>query len=914
MFFKPNPLAAAVGALLCAGFVHTLHAQDTATADTASAPQEQATTLDTVQVTGSHIKRLQISGVGPVSVVDAETIERSGATSVETLLQRLPASAGFAGSQTNAYWAENGYGTTQVNLRGLGINRTLVLLNGRRVVNGGTGANSSVDLNMIPVALIERIEVLKDGASAIYGADAVAGVVNIITKKNFEGAELAMRYGQTFESDGEDGSFDLVWGTTSDRGSLMAGLSYSESGSVNMATRAPCGLAVDEETGGLVCSGSSTTIGGRALLADGSRVNFNQDPNGDGDFYEPYSAAKHNYNGNPTLNAVNPIKRLSFSLFGDTQLSDTTRLFTELMYTNRQSHQLATPGGLGVYRPINIAADHPTNPTGQDLLLQRRRLEEAGTRRFFQDTNTFRAVVGLEGQLGMNWDWSAALNWGRNTGLDGSTKVANLDRVDQTLDTAICSNAPGAAIPCADYLGYGDVTQEVLDYILFTTRDHGGNEQKSFTANISGQLFEMPAGWVGFASGIEVRKERGWRDPDPLTVMGIANTNQQDPIAGEYTAKEAFVEFAVPLLMDSAIADSLILNAAVRYSDYDLFGEDINYKVGLDWQVMPSLKIRANYATAFRIPNIPELFGGVAEGNLTTTDPCSGWSTSTTIDPTVRQNCQAYGVPAGYVQPGNTILTTSGGNPDLEPEDAKSLTVGAVWTPGFLPGLTLAVDYFNIRIDNAIQRIDGSTKLSICYNTPGLAHPFCGSENFTRNPVTGEVDFLSSQPVNAANERISGIDLGGLYEFEAMGFDSTFSMDVSYLDRYDVRPFPGADLIEYAGKITGGRGSYAHWRAFTSLTAKRDAWSGSSLSLFNTGTDDITATKGFTGDHAPSLTYHNVQVKFAPVGQSFDVSFGIDNLWDKQAPFIQSYTDGNTDTMTYDLLGRRWYARFGYRW
>lgn len=904
MSFKRNPLAAAVGMLLCAGFASSVQAQET------TSTEDEAKTLDTVQVTGSHIKRLQISGVGPVTVVDAEAIERSGATSVETLLQRLPASAGFAGSQTNAYWAENGYGTTQVNLRGLGINRTLVLLNGRRVVNGGTGANSSVDLNVIPVALIERIEVLKDGASAIYGADAVAGVVNIITKKGFDGAEASVRYGQTFEGDGEESSFDLAWGTTSDRGSLMAGLSYSEGGTVNMASRAPCGLG--EVDGRLQCVGSSATIGGRALLADGSRVNFNQDPNGDGDFYEPYSAALHNYNSNPSLNAVNPIKRLSFSLFGDTSLNEDVKLFTELMFTNRRSDQLATPGSLGVYRPINIAADHPTNPTGQDLLLQRRRLEEAGPREFYQETDTFRAVIGLEGQFGVGWDWSAAINWGRNTGVDGSTKVANLDRVDQTLDTAVCSNAPGAAIPCADYLGYGDITQDVLDYILYTTRDNGGNDQKSFTANVSGQLFELPAGWVGFASGVEVRKERGWRDPDPLTVLGSANTNQQDPIAGEYTAKEVFAEFAVPLLQDSVIAESLILNAAVRYSDYDLFGEDINYKVGLDWQVVPSLKIRANYATAFRIPNIPELFGGIAEGNLTTTDPCSGWSALPT-DSVVRQNCQAYGVPAGYVQPGNTILTTAGGNPELEPEDADSFTVGAVWTPGFLPGLTLTVDYFDIKIENAIQRIDGSTKLAICYNTPGLAHPFCDASNFTRNPVTGEVDFLSSQPVNAANERVTGIDLGGLYEFDVADFDSTVSLDVSYLDRYDVRPFPGADVIEYAGKITGGRGSYAKWRAYTSLTMKREAWSGSYSMQYIGSADDINATPGDIGDHAPSVTYHNVQLKYSPA-KSFDVALGIDNLYDKKAPFIQSYTDANTDTMTYDLLGRRWYVRVGYHW
>ncbi len=906
MFCKHNHLALAIGALLSAGTASNAAAQSTVDAKTSAA----ATNLDAVTVTGSHIKRAAISGVGPVTVIDAESIQRSGATSVETLLQRLPASAGFAGSQTNAYWADNGYGTTQVNLRGLGINRTLVLLNGRRIVNGGTGANSSVDLNIIPVALISRIEVLKDGASAIYGADAVAGVVNIITKKNFEGVEASVRYGQTFQQDGEDGAVDLAWGMSNDRGSIMAAINYSEGGTVNMASRAPCGLG--ESGGQLVCRGSSSTIGGRAVLASGRRVNFNQTLGGDGNFYETYSGAKHNFNGNPYLNAVNPIKRLSFSTFGNLSLSDDVHLFTELMYTNRQSDQLATPGSIGLYRPINIAANHPTNPTGQNLLLQRRRLLEGGTREFSQDVNTFRTVVGLEGRFGTGWDWSAAVNWGRNTGVDGSSNVANLDRVDQTLNTSVCSNAPGAAIPCADYLGYGDVSQQVLDYIMFTTRDNGGNEQKSFTANLSGQLFELPAGWVGMATGVEVRKERGWRDPDQLTVLGIANTNQQDPIAGEYTAKEVFAEFAVPLLQDVFLAQSLTLNAAVRYSSYDLFGNDTNYKVGLDWQVVPSLKVRANYATAFRIPNVPELFGGISEGNLTTTDPCNGYSSQPSSS-VIFQNCRASGVPAGYTQLGNTILTTGGGNPDLQPEDAKTLTIGAVWTPSFVPDLTLTADYFNIKIDNAIQRIDGSTKLATCYDTPGLAHPFCSNANFTRNALTGEIDFLSAQPVNAATERVSGIDLGALYQFTLADWNATLNWDVSYLKNYDLRPFLGADEINYAGKITGGRGSYAQWRSFGSLTMARGPWSGSYSVQYIGRADDINASPGDIGDHAPSLTYHNAQLKFA-VSKSMDVAFGVDNLFDRKAPFIQSYTDANTDTMTYDLLGRRWNARATYRW
>ena len=901
-----HPLASAISALLLVGLNSGANAQTTPESPAPSEPTE----LGTITVTGSHIKRAAISGVGPVTVIDRQTIERSGATSVETLLQRIPASAGFAGNQTNAYWAENGYGTTQVNLRGLGINRTLVLLNGRRVVNGGTGANSSVDLNIIPIAMVERIEVLKDGASAIYGADAVAGVVNLITKRNFDGVEASVRYGQTFEGDGKEKSADLTWGKTGEAGSLMAGISYSETGTVNMADRAACGLG--ESDGQLVCFGSSSTIGGRAVLPDGTSINFNQDPNGDGDFYEPYSSARHNFNSNPYLNAVNPIKRVSFNAFGNLNVSENVSAFAELMYTHRESDQIATPGTLGIYRPILISADHPTNPTGQDLLLQRRRLLEGGVREFYQETDTSRLVLGLNGRLGMNWDWNVAFNVGRNTGVDGSTNVANLDRVEQTLDTSVCSNASGAAIPCADYLGYGDVSQAVLDYIMFTSRDTGGNSQESFTANLSGDLFELPAGPVGMATGIEVRKEEGWRDPDPLTVASIANTNQQDPIAGEYLAKEAFVEFAVPLLANTFLAQSLTLNAAGRYSDYDLFGSDTNYKVGLDWQVVPSLKIRANYATAFRIPNIPELFGGVAEGNLTTTDPCSGWSSqpSTSV---IYQNCQASGVPVGYVQLGNTILTTVGGNPDLEPEDARTLTIGAVWTPEFLSGLTLTLDYFKIDIDNAIQRIDGSTKLAVCYDTPGLAHEFCSSETFTRNPLTGEVDFLSSQPVNAATERVSGVDLGVLYEFGLADWRNTLAWDVSYLDNYDVRPFDGADEIRYAGKITGGRGSYAQWRSFASLTTERGPWSGTYSVQYIGRADDINAAEGDIGDHAPSLTYHNAQAKYA-FGEQADIAIGVDNLWDKQAPFIQSWTDANTDTMTYDLLGRRWNVKLTYRW
>lgn len=861
--------------------------------------------LEEIVVTGSRIARQDITGVGPATVLTAEAIRNTGVTSVETLLQRLPSSAGFAGNQTNAYWANNGYGTAQVNLRGLGINRTLVLLNGRRVVAGGTGANSAPDLNTIPVSVIQRIDVLKDGASAIYGADAVAGVVNIVTRTDFDGVEVSAKYGITDEGDGEEKSADLTWGTSGDKGAMVATFSYYESEAVNLADREPCGLG--ESGGQLVCVGSSSTVGGRALLPNGQSINFNQTPGGNGNFYEPYSGAKHNFNSNPFLNAVNPIERFSANMFGHLNLSDEVRLFSELMFTNRQSDQIATPGTL---RNLTVAANNPTNPTGQTLTIQGRRLAEPGPREFYQDVDTWRTVAGLDGRFANGWRWEAAFNWGRNKGVDGSTNVANLDRVRQTLNSTVCSTAAGAAIPCGDYLGAGDLTPQVLDYILYTSRDSGGNEQISGTFDLSGSVFELPAGDVGFATGVAWRNDKGWRDPDALTVLGIANTNQQDPIAGQVKAKEAYLELQVPLLSDLPFARRLELNAAARYSDYDLFGSADNYKAGLDWQVIDGVRLRATYGTAFRIPNVPELFGGVSEGNLTTTDPCSNYA-ALPASSVVAANCRASGVPAGFRQLGNTILTTVGGNSALKPETSDSFTVGTVIQPQFANGLTLTADLFDIRIKDAIRSIPGSTKLSVCYNAAGLNHPFCGSQHFTRNTLTGEINFLSAQPVNTGREKMRGVDFGLLYQFELADLGVALDWNATWLDKYTITPFQGAAPIIFDGHIGGGNGGFPHWRSNLSGTVSDEKWNATWSVQWIGKATDFNAAPTEIGYRTPNVFYHNLQASYELVDGA-RVAVGIDNLFDRDAPFIKSWTDGNTDTMTYDLLGRRGYVRLTY--
>lgn len=884
------------GTALSIGLAVPVSAQE---ADPQEGVNSSAEPTNAIVVTGSRIRRADIEGVGPTTVVDAEEIENTGIVNVETLLQRLPANAGFAGNQSSAYWTGNGYGTAQVNLRGLGIKRTLVLLNGRRLVAGGTGANSSPDLNMIPVNMLARTEVLKDGASAVYGADAMAGVVNLISRTDFEGVSVGGRLGITEEGDGRDATIDLLAGWRTDRGGIMIAANYQKTEPISMFSRAPCSLA-EVTPGQLSCVNSSSTIGGRAVLPDGSQINFNQDAGGDGDFFEPYNPAKHNYNSALTLNAVNPIERISVATFADWAMTDDIELFGEFLYTKRESEQIATPGSL-----LNLAipASSPTNPTGEDIVLVRRRLAEGGPRQFFQDTETWQATLGLKGDLANTWHWEVAGSFGRNTGIDGSTNIANLENVANTLDPDICGTG---GIPCADYLGFGDVSQEVLDYILFTSRDTGGNELLSVTADLTGDLFDMPAGPVSFAAGAAYREEKGWRDPDPLTVAGIANTNQQDPISGKSIAKEAYVELSVPVFANAPFAEQFTLNGALRVSDYDLFGTDWNYKLSADWEMFDGLRLRGTYGTGFRTPNVPELFGGVAEGNLTTTDPCSNYSTSGNA--TLVVNCQATGVPAGYVQLGNTILTTVGGNPDLQPESSTMWTIGTVVQPrSIVPGLTLTADWFDIDIEDAIRAIPGSTKLAVCYASPNLSSEFC--DDFTRSSLTGEVTFLSATPINTGLEKMNGLDLGMIYDRRIGDFNVSLDMNVTWLNEYTVIPFEGGDPIRFNGFIGGGNGGYPEWRGYGTLMVENGPIGATWSTQWIGSATDFNAAPGDIGYSTPDVFYHNLQLSFA-VDDETSFRLGVDNIFDRKPPYIQSFTDANTDTMTYDVMGRRFYVGF----
>ena len=860
---------------------------------TVNADEIDSQTTERIEITGSRIKQVDLESASPVTVIDATQIAFSGISSVEELLQEMTAAAGPAGNATNAYWTSNGYATAQINLRGLGIKRTLVLLNGRRIVAGGTGANDSPDLNMIPVNLIKRIEVLKDGASAIYGADAIAGVVNIITKDDFSGAQLTMKAGASDKGDAENQEINLTLGSDFDRGNMVVNINYVNTGNALQSERNPCPLT--EVDGKLECFYSGSTVGGRATLADGSEVQFNQNPTGDGNSYSTYSNSEHGYNWFESLNSYSPMQRFNIATLVNYDVNDDVQLSTELIYANRRSSQIVTPRG---FAKVNVASDFFYNPTGQDLVLKNRRNVEVDNPEFFQETNTLQTSFMLNGELANDWQWQLSYSYGRNTGTDGWSYDFNDARVAQTLDSSVCSTEPGAAIPCGDYFGVGELSQEVIDYVTYQRVGTGGNELRAWAGQLTGDLIELDAGTLAFAAGIEQRDEKGCRKPDTVAQQN----GDEDAISGAYQVKEAYIEFAVPLARNTAWAENLAADVALRYSDYSTFDSDTTYKLGLTWRINDAFMLRGVRSSAFRTPTITELFGGTNTENLITVDPCAG------ATGTIKENCLAAGIPVDFVQDGSTVKTSVGGNPDVAPERANTLTLGAVWQSPYADDLAVTLDYFDIEIDNAINSVAGSNMLRLCYSDPVAYAAYC--DNIVRDENTHQVIEIEKRPMNAANEKVAGIDVNVKYKTEYNGYQLSLNWDVTRLLTHENTAFDGAETEVLLGKITADRGSYAKWKSNIQASVATQDWK-FNYSIRYIGKADDENGGGPIGSSVPSIFYHDIQASYA-MSDDLVFSAGIDNVFDKQPPFLTSTNDANTDVFTYDTIGRRGYIKANY--
>lgn len=759
----------------------------------ADANAEQASDQEVV-VTGTRISNPNLEQSSPVTVIGEGEIALQQVTSAEELLREIPGQVPSLNQNVN----NGGTGAAFISLRGLGSNRNLVLLDGQRVVPVDLQART--DLNQIPTALIERVDVFTGGASTVYGADAVAGVVNFITKRNFAGAEFDIGSGISEEGDGFQLRTNATIGANFDdnRGNAVLSVGYTDTQAVYYSYRDFSRVATSSATGLAQGSDTSSPLSIRNGTAAATQLNPTTG----------LLVARYNtYNTNPLNLLQTPLTR--YNMFGKAryELSDAIELYATGMYTKSRVVFNAAPTGIfannvfvpvsNPYLPVSLrnqlcglvdsnpnqsgvqtltpaectaaaAATTTTNPAYRELLLTAdRRFVEAGPRVTTYNFNTFQFSGGLKGPLTANLDWNLWAGYGESSRVTSSTSglLANVQSALRATNTTTCLNPAGGCVPLNIFGDSGSITPQMLNYLAATTYNFVDTSLTQGQASISGDLgFASPFAVqpIGIAVGLEYRRYYGNSRGDAISAQpgavlgaGAAALPQQ----GRYNTKEVYGELIVPLIEDKPFFHNLTLETGARYADYNLSGGNWTYKIGGSWSPVRDVKFRAMYSRAARAPNLGELFQPqvVALSNLTT-DPCQGQITTSTGanynatlagSAALRALCVATGVPQSVLGTGQItapssgqIQTTQGGNPLLSPEVAKTFTAGVVLQPSFLRNLAVTVDYYNIDVEEAITNPTVGDVIQGCY---GAGNPQLSASNVfcqlvKRNVETGRLD------------------------------------------------------------------------------------------------------------------------------------------------------------------------------
>ena len=903
---------------------------------------EQAAKEEVITVTGSTIERKTLTTPAPLTILNREDLGAAGRATVGDILQQLPAQSNAVNAQTN----NGGDGSTRIDLRGLGPGRTLTLLNGRRVVASGNGANGSVDLNSIPLAVIERVEVLKDGASAIYGSDAISGVVNIITRSDFEGTEVALYTGGAAAGDGftYDASFVTGHNSENKRGNIMFAAGVQSQDPVfagdrsfsnrprafDYTTRKEVSNNITTAPSGYLNAGSglANPAGGKSVQQNicGATVQFCTS-NGDGTF-RPFTDADL-YNPQPDNYLYTPSSRYNVYSAGTYKLVPHVSTFFEASYLNRTSDQLLAPTPFSSQAPIS--KDSIYNPTGFDVLEYQRRLTEYGDRQFLQSLNTFRIVGGLEGAVPEelpafdNWKWELSYNYGRsdstnkNTGNLIKSHLANA-LGPSTRDASgkpICVRKPGDAstaiagcIPVDILDPAGAIDPASAAYVTFTGVSTGFNEQQTALAQAHGNLVKLPnSGDVSLAIGTDYRRESGGINPDPLTATGDTTGNAQAPTSGKYNVYEGFAELSVVPVSGQKFAEWVELNLAARAFHYDTFGNGITWKAGGLFRTINGVAVRGTYSTAFRAPSINDLFLGTQDAFPTNLDPCNTAGGTIQLGQVAANRCREQGVPDGATYADKQQRVVSGGNPELKAETAKVITAGVVLEPPQIKGLSLTADYWHIDITDAIQALPASVILSNCY-VQNL-DSYCMQVH--RNPtLNNKIDFIQGVTQNVGGTVTSGLDLAAGYDhvFGALGRFHE-QLEVQRLFKYNVDNT--VQILHYRGNYDYG--VYPTWKGNFSTAWQHPSGVGAGLNLRYIGSFKECANRDCNHDQ-PSRDVKQwakldlfTSYAVGSVAGKTTLAVGVNNVANTKPAVIYAGFAGTSDSTTYDYMGRFLYAR-----
>ena len=928
----------------------------------------------TVVVTGSRIQRPELDSTTPILALSAEQLRSQGLNNIGEIATSLPQFApSFGSSRTQSTFSGAEFsGLNQFNLRNLKSERTLTLINGHRAPGGRT-VSTGVDFNLIPTANIERFEVLTGGASAIYGADAVAGVVNLITRKDFEGIEFGANYMQTEDSDNKSpGGYVLLGGRLGDTAHGTLTLEYQKEGEVSCRDRYLCAqdLAWGDPTGAPVRGPASYSgVAPIAKFQAGTTGTFYTARNGSyttsSGALIPFSIPVDGYNRNADRTLAIPTKRVMVAADGEAELPWAGIMaFTELNYGKSDTDapfeghpfQSSQPGsvfgggpgvdGLQPSVPIknpfipkalyDRAIANGVNSDSGVLNWQQRFNAIADDRGATNTREMYRGVLGFRGGIesiagfGSEWQWEISHAYGKTT-LDSITDgLVGTDRLYYGLRVEPDPAAPGSfrcidanarANGCIPINPFAPYTQAMKDYLSVSAGQTGRNNLEDTTAFINGTVADLPAGGLKAVLGLERRSFSGNLDYDSLINGALVTGNQSgDKDHVKTTTREIFTEVDVPIVKDVPFAKTLDLSGSFRRSD-PVDGDAYNtWGYGFNWQPVSDLRIRATKARAVRAP-VPDDLSGIGQTFGTIADPCM--EVNRNQNATRAANCLADGVPAGYDPPLTVRQSVSGfigGNPDLKPEVGDTLTYGFVWQPSFLSGFNLSVDRFQIEIADVISEVGRQIKTDLCYDT--TERLFC--EDVTRGvnsnqPGAYALLAVDDQLLNVAELDISGVDVDIGYGF-GLGSDEQLGklklrVVGTFYDKANQTPRvgdPTIDLLGYAGGSTSDQG----WLKRQFVSDVTWSFRGFGATWHARYLPKTYMAQGF--EEFPKIgshVYHDLRFSY-DFNQGSQVYFGVDNVGDKDPPIFASSASGTQalDTIPayYDVFGRSYFG--GVRW
>lgn len=819
---------------------------------TTYAAQQTAEKVERIQVTGSRIKRSDIEGPSPVQSINKEDIENMGYDNLQQLLERMPVAGNGTFSTRGNNQDSTANGSAAVSLRGLGADATLVLINGRRVAISAFAegiTNSFVDINSIPVSAIERIDILKDGASAIYGSDAVAGVVNVILKKDIDGIEVNLGYGGTDGPNYEETTASIVWGTTSAKSSASVIIDYFKNTSLSSDEMGRLGTANQSPYGGEDFRSSRGFPG--YFYVDGVKTidpacpAENATSSGSCLFdYGPFGYIA------PASERVGAISQFEYRF--DNGITG----FLEMAVQHNSSIAAGAPTPLDEDAGLTVPGSHPNNPFGQDIEIGRYRTVDAGARQWDIESDTLRFVAGLKGEIN-DWSWETAVQKGRSKSLqtgDRSQGWVRTDFLQQEIDAGNYNPFGGT---------YNDPA--VIDRITTSLVRQGESHMTSFDANISGEAFSFGDDVVMMAAGIEYREEDVTDTPDDQFQRGLIFGTESVSAAAERDQYAAYVEFSIPL------AENLELQLAGRYDDYSDFGTTTNPKVALRWAPTDEITVRGSWAQGFRAPSLAQVGLGPSQESQFFIDNYRCDATGKDCDPL------DYNIEFA-------------GNPDLEAEESESWNVGFIWAP--TTDFGLSVDVWSITQDNKIDE----QEFGPIYNSE------CNNQNSTvcvRLPPSGTDSLGTIQKIfstfeNVSSQEVSGVDISANYNhsLDDLGL-LKFNLEWAYQDKFE------KDGRDYTGEY-----GYPEHRWIFSTNWEIGQFN-TNMNISYVGEFEDTPDIDFDGnldfDSNTSRTVDSqvlvdLQTSYR-ITESAKVSLGVNNLFDEEPPF--AIGDGDSDLYGY---------------